>query len=257
VEYTHPFQPSAKEVGRQSSIIVDVKAEDIANSFLNSLDEGMFQAIYRLASVEDAEIFKELKTFGIEVSSLEAVGQLPVNTLDALADRFVRRAKRSAALSGASLGLGGWLGLPSGLVHMVVVILRLGQRLSLTYGFDYRSDRGEIELWKALARAVDAKVDWEGTEAELMRRLPSVVTGTGTFSNPLLLKAFQSVVVRIATSAGLHLTRWLPLVGSGTSLVINYLEIDKIGRRLKADWRANHILADFKPEDAQEVEILR
>jgi hypothetical protein len=72
-----------------------------------------------------------------------------------------------------------------------------------------------------------------------------------------LLKAFQSVVMRIAASAGLHLTRWVPLVGGGTGLVINYLEVDKIGRRLKADWRANHALADFKPEDAQEVEILR
>jgi hypothetical protein len=234
-----------------------VKAQDIASGFLNSLDEGMFQAVYRLASVDEAEIFKELKTFGLNVDSLEAVGRLPTQTLDSLADRFIRRARRTAALSGASLGLGGWLGLPSGLVHMVVVILRLGQRLSLTYGFDYRSDRGEIELWKALARAVDAKVDWEGTEAELMRRLPAVVTGTGTFSNPLLLKAFQSVVMRIAASAGLHLTRWVPLVGGGTGLVINYLEVDKIGRRLKADWRANHALADFKPEDAQEVEILR
>jgi hypothetical protein len=234
-----------------------VKAQDIASGFLNSLDEGMFQAVYRLASVDEAEIFKELKTFGLNVDSLEAVGRLPTQTLDSLADRFIRRARRTAALSGASLGLGGWLGLPSGLVHMVVVILRLGQRLSLTYGFDYRSDRGEIELWKALARAVDAKVDWEGTEAELMRRLPAVVTGTGTFSNPLLLKAFQSVVMRVAASAGLHLTRWVPLVGGGTGLVINYLEVDKIGRRLKADWRANHALADFKPEDAQEVEILR
>ena len=148
------------------------------------------------------------------------------------------------------------MGLPSGLIHMVVVILRLGQRLSLAYGFDYRTDRGEIELWKALARAVDAKVDWEGTEAELMRRLPAVVTGTGTFSNPLLLKAFQSVVVRIATGAGLHVSRWMPVVGSGTGLVVNYLEVDKIGRRLKEGWRANHALEDFNPKQAVEVEIV-
>lgn len=233
-----------------------MKAEDIASGFLDSLDEGMFQAIYRLASVDEEEIYKEFKTLGIEVSSLSGVAALPVQTLDVLADRFIRRAKRSAALSGASLGFGGWLGLPSGLVHMVVVVLRLGQRLSLTYGFDYRSDRGEIELWKALAKAVDAKVDWEGSEAELMRRLPAVVTGTGTFSNPLLLKAFQSVVARIAASAGLHVSRWMPVVGSGTGLIVNYLEVDKIGRRLKQRWRANHALEDFNPQQAQEVEIL-
>jgi len=233
-----------------------VKAEDLASGFLNSLDEGMFQAVYRLASVDEGDIYKELKTFGLNVNSLEEVSRLPIPTLDALADRFIRRAKRTAALSGASLGLGGWLGLPSGLIHMVVVILRLGQRLSLAYGFDYRTDRGEIELWKALARAVDAKVDWEGTEAELMRRLPAVVTGTGTFSNPLLLKAFQSVVVRIATGAGLHVSRWMPVVGSGTGLVVNYLEVDKIGRRLKEGWRANHALEDFNPKQAVEVEIV-
>ena len=79
---------------------------------------------------------------------------------------------------------------------------RLGQRLSLTYGFDFRTDRGEIELWKVPAKAVGAKVNWEGSETDLMRRLPAVVTGTGTFSNPLLLQAFQSVVVRVATWLG-------------------------------------------------------
>ena len=238
-------------------IIPDVKAEDIASTFLDSLDEGMFQTIYRLASVDENEVLRDLRGFGLQVDNLSSVAGLPLPSLDALADRYVKRAKRSAALSGASLGMGGWLGLPSGLVHMVVVILRLGQRLSLTYGFDFRTDRGEIELWKALAKAVGAKVNWEGSEADLMRRLPAVVTGTGTFSNPLLLQAFQSVVVRVATRAGLHATRWVPVVGGGTSLIVNYLEIDKVGRDLKGSYRAQHALVDFRRDQAIEVEILR
>lgn len=233
-----------------------MKAEDLARGIFDTLDEGMFQSVYRLASVDDAGVFRDFSAMGVEVDSLRAVADLPIQTLDSLADRYIRRAKRSAALSGVSLGFGGWLGMPSGLVHLVVVVLRLGQRLSLTYGFDYRTDRGEIELWKALARAVDAKVDWEGTEAELLRRLPAVVTGTGTFSNPLLLKAFQAVVVRIAAGTGLHVSRWVPVVGGGTGLVINYLEVDRIGRRLKESWRSSHAIADFDPNQAQEVEIL-
>ncbi|MEE2829435.1 MAG: EcsC family protein [Myxococcota bacterium] len=234
-----------------------MKAEEFATGILDALDEGLFQNVYRLASVELSEVVKDFQNSGSAVQDLADIRDLDIRVLDKRADRYIRRAKRSAALSGVSLGAAGWLALPPGLIHLVVVALRLAQRISLSYGFDYRTDRGEIELWKALAKAVDADVNWEGTEAELLRRLPTVVTGSNTFSNPLLLKAVQTVVVRLAAAAGLHASRWVPVVGSGTGLVINYLEVDRIGRRLKESWRTRHAIDDFDPSEAQEVEILR
>lgn len=233
-----------------------MKAEDIARVLLDALDEGLFQHVYQLASVKDATVLADFAEVGIDVGTIVALQGRPAEELDPQVDRYIAAARRSAATSGLSLGAGGWVGLPAGLSHLVVVVLRLAQRISLAYGFDYTTDRGEIELWKALAASVGADVDFEGTEAELMRRLPAVVTGTGTFQNPLLLKAFQAVVLRLAASAGLHLTRWVPVVGGGTGLVINWVQVGRVGRGLKSEFRSRHALTSFDRASAIEVDVL-
>jgi hypothetical protein len=233
-----------------------VKTEDFARGLLDTLDEGLFQTVYRMGSVDVDDVLRKIRNAGVEVDGLDDLGSVPTEELDPIVNGYIRRARFAAAASGISFGFGGWLSLPPGLAHLVVVCLRLAQRTSLVYGFDHRTDRGEIELWKALAAATGANVDWEGTEAELMRRLPAVVTGTGTFSNPLLLKAFQAVVVRVALAAGLRATRWVPMVGSGSGLVLNYLQVDRIGRQLKQNWRARHVIDRFDRSAAVEVEIL-
>jgi hypothetical protein len=239
-------------------MIAAVKAEELARAIFEVADDGLFQALYRLTWVSDRAVLSDLREAGLEAESLDELGGLPTEQLDAFADTYIRRARRAAAVSGISLGAGGLLSLPPGLGHLVVVIVRMAQRISLVYGFDYRTDRGEIELWKGLARATGAEVDWEGTEAELMRRLPAVVTGTGTFANPLMLRAFQAVVIRIALAAGLRLGRWVPgVVGGGSGALLNWLQVRSIGRSLKDDWRAMHALGHVDTAGAIEVEILQ
>ncbi len=233
-----------------------MNAEDVARGLLDALDEGLFQRVYRLASVPDVTVLADFAAEGIDAVSIAELQNRPAEQLDPLVDIYIARARRSAATSGLSLGAGGWVGLPAGLGHLVAVVLRLAQRISLAYGFDYTTDQGEIELWKALASSVGADVDFEGTEAELMRRLPVVVTGTGAFQNPLLLKAFQAVVLRLAASAGLHITRWVPVVGGGTGFVINWVQVGRVGRGLKEAFRQRHALSSFDRGSAIEVDIL-
>ncbi len=234
-----------------------VKAEELARAIFEVVDDGLFQALYRLTWVSDRSVLVEVREAGLLAEEVADLAGLPTDELDPIADLWIRRARRAAAVSGISLGAGGWISLPPGLGHLVVVIVRMAQRISLTYGFDYRTDRGEIELWKGLARAVGAEVDWEGTEAELMRRLPVVVTGTGTFANPLLLKAFQAVVLRIALAAGLRMGRWIPgVVGGGSGAVLNWLQVRSIGNSLKQNWRERHALGQVDTAGAIEVEVL-
>lgn len=238
-------------------MIAAVKAEELARAIFEVVDDGLFQALYRLTWVSDRSVLVEIRESGLDVDSLADLGGLPTEQLDPVADIWIRRARRAAAVSGISLGAGGWLSLPPGLGHLIVVIVRMAQRISLTYGFDFRTDKGEIELWKGLARATGAEVDWEGTEAELMRRLPAVVTGTGTFANPLMLKAFQAVVLRIALAAGLKMGRWIPgVVGGGSGAVLNWLQVRSIGLSLKADGAQRHALGHLDTAGAIVVEVL-
>jgi len=233
-----------------------VKADDLAQAVFDTIDEGLLQRLYQVASVDPEAILADVRKAGHSVESLQDLQQLPTEVVDALVDGYIQRSKRVAAVGGVSLGLGGWLGLAPGLSQLLVVVLRLGQRISLVYGFDYRTDRGELELWKGIAAAVGASLRWEGTEAELIKRLPVAVTGSGTFTNPLLVQALRAVIARVALSSGRQVTRWLPLVGGGTGMVFNYLEVDRIGRRMKATWRAQHVISSFDPSSAIEVEII-
>jgi len=234
-----------------------MNVEDLAHSLLNALDDGLLQRLYRLSSVDPADVLADLSTGGRTIDRVDTVAALPVEVIDPVASRYIKEASRSAAISGVSLGFSGWVGLPPSLVHLMVLILRLDQRLAVAYGVDFRTDRGEIQLWKALATSVGADVDWEGTEAELMRRLPAVVTGTGTFANPLLVKAAQAVLTRLILRAGARVTRFVPVVGAGSGAVLNFLEVHRIGNRLKETWRARHAISGFDPRSAIEVEILR
>lgn len=233
-----------------------MQADELARAVFEVLDEGIFQAAWRLAWVSEDDVLRDVRRSGASAGSLDDLRALPTEALDAVADQFIGRARRSAALSGASMGAAGWAGLPPGLGHLVVVIVRMAERISLLYGFDYRTDRGEIALWKALASATGAQVDWEGTEAQILRRLPAVVTGTGTFANPLLLRAIQAVLARIAIIFGLRATRWIPLVGGGSGALLNWLQVGRVGRRLKEHWRSRHVLCGFDANSAVEVEIV-
>jgi len=233
-----------------------MKADQLARAVFDAIDEGVLQRLYQVASVQPEAILADLREAGHQIDSIEQVQELPTEVLDALADRYIQSAKRKAAMGGASMGLGGWLGLAPGLSQMLVLVLRLAQRISLTYGFDYRSEQGELELWKGLASAVGASLRWEGTEIELMKRLPVAVTGSGALTNPLLMQALRAVIGRVALTSSRQVSRWLPLVGSGTGMVFNYLEVDRIGRRLKANWRSQHVISSFDTNSAIEVEIL-
>ena len=220
------------------------------------IDEGLLDGIYRASSVDPAEVFAALSRGRKPITSVDEIAQLPVELLDPAAQRFLRGARREAAMSGAALGFGGWMGVPAGLVHLLVVVVRLAQRMALSYGFDCRDERGEIELWRAVAESVGARVDWDGLESNVMMRLPVAFTGSGVFANPLLLRAARAVIARLAVLSGSRVGRWIPLVGGGSGAILNYVEVDRIGRRLQAHWRSRHGLASFDPADAIEVEIL-
>lgn len=233
-----------------------MKAEEMLRGVFETFDEGILQRLYKAASVDDARVLADFAAAGHVLPEIKALQSVDVQIIDPIVDRYIRSARRSAAVSGASLGIGGWVGVPPGLLHMMVVLIRLAQRTSLAYGFDYRTPREEVELWKTLALAVDANLEWDGKDTDVLRRLPAVFRGSTTFANPLLAKAFRAVAQRVASLAGKRVSRLLPVLGGGTGLVLNYLEVDRVGRRMKSAFRSRHAVQGFDSSTAVEVEVL-
>ena len=82
------------------------------------------------------------------------------------------------------------------------------------------------------------------------RLLAGVVVALGVL---MLLE----VLLRVAITSGARITRFVPVVGAGSGAVLNFLEVHRVGRRLKDTWRARHAIAGFDPRSAIEVEVLQ
>lgn len=205
-----------------------------------SWTEDAIAALYRVVSVDPDRFLAQLRERGLRAGSITDLRQLDPAVREGLAGDLIRTARRTSAISGVGFGFGGWAAVAPEIVGQLVLIVQLGQRLSLLHGVDYRSPAGEIELWKAMAEGTGARVDLQGTPRQAAWRLP-VVMGHNRFAlGPLAGKIALAVVRRLLTGLSTPLGRMVPVVGSGVGLVANYTVMARVGRRMMAYYRRRH-----------------
>src|SRR5713226_9835473 len=90
---------------------------------------------------------------GLWVPNFGRMQDVPLERLDAIAQKLIRNAERLALAEGAGLGLGGMITLLPDASILTAITLRLIQRLCLLYGFEAHGPDQRIEMWKAAAAA--------------------------------------------------------------------------------------------------------
>ena len=113
-----------------------------------------FGVLRGLRSVEiDPTEFRKLlaQKYGLRVAHFHDMQDVPIEQLDAIAERLIREAQRLALAEGAGFGLGGAITILPDAGLLTVITLRLIQRLSLLYGFEDQERGDRIELWMAAA----------------------------------------------------------------------------------------------------------
>ncbi len=212
-------------------------------------DEGLIGYLYQLASVPPSQVFAAMREQGVDVYTAEHVLQVPTDRLDPVANKFIRSTLWRSSFYGATFGMGGILSIPPELAYLFVTIVRLAQRISLCYGQEYESLRGQIELWSTLGRGVGIELSMEGLEADVYRRLP-VVFGKGPFREPILIKAAQKILVTIGLRLSTRMARFVPLVGAGVGMASTYTYLSRVARRMKEDCRTRHQLQQTMLDDS-------
>ena len=96
-------------------------------------------------------------THGVPVASYEELFLVPVAELDSIARQTVRGAMKMAGAEGAGLGLGGFSTVVPDMGILSAITLRMVQKLSLIYGFEFNTDEEIAELWIAAATAAGAR----------------------------------------------------------------------------------------------------
>ena len=188
-----------------------------------------FERAYHTVRVDPGKFLLQLRAaYGVPVSSFQGLYTVEISLLDDLADRIIEGGMKVAAIEGAGLGLGGIATLVPDLSILAGITLRMVQKLSLVYGFEYNTDDEMAELWIAAASAAGVDISRELLEKEVVNRF------------------VPKVIQRIAAQASAEaVEKWsgrlIPFVSSVIGAGLNYYFVRTWGERARRHFRARHL----------------
>src|SRR5258705_2111458 len=127
-----------------------------------------FGVLRGLRSVEiDPEEFRQYLAdkHNLWIPHFGRMRDVPIEQLDAIAERLIHNAQRIALAQGAGFGLGGMITILPDASLLTIIALRLIQRLCLLYGFEERESERRIQMWLAAAGAAGGVI-WQGVFGE-------------------------------------------------------------------------------------------
>jgi uncharacterized protein (DUF697 family) len=215
----------------------------LARKAEEALRQGFTRA-YETVKVDPQEYLIHLRTaHGLPVQTYQGVFSVPVEELDEIAADTIRSSMKIAAAEGAGLGMGGLLTLLPDLGILAAITMRMIQKLSLVYGFEYNTDDEIAELWVATASAAGVDISRELLERGVVRQF------------------VPRVIQRIATQAsGEVVEKWagrvIPVLSSVIGGALNYFFIRAWSERAARHFRDKHLARRAKMVEAGEVPLL-
>jgi len=197
-----------------------------------------FTRAYETVKVDPPEYLIHLRAaHGLPVQTYEGMFSVPIEELDDIAADIIRASMKIAAAEGAGMGLGGLLTLVPDLGILAAITMRMIQKLSLVYGFEYNTDDEIAELWIATASAAGVDISRELVERGVVRQF------------------VPRVISRIATQAsGEVVEKWagrvIPLLSSVLGGALNYFFIRAWSERAARHFRDKHLAARGKMVEA-------
>jgi len=148
-------------------------------------------------------------------------------TLNSIAARVISASTKTAALEGMGLGLGGFVTLLPDMGILSAITVRMLQKLSLIYGFEYGSDREETELWLAAASAAGLDLGRDFIEKQAIERIvPRII---------------DRIAVKLGTEVAEKWTaRVIPVLSAGAGGTLNYYFVRSWGRRAQKHFLERH-----------------
>jgi len=208
------------EAGQKSGWLVQ-KAEA-------ALKRGFTHA-YEKVRVDPQEFLLHLQAaHGMPIRTYDGVFTVALEDLDRIAEDTVKASVKLATLEGAGLGIGGMLTIVPDLGILSAITIRMIQKLSLLYGFQFNTENEVAELWVAAASAAGVDISRELLEREVVQRF------------------VPKVIARIAQQASADVVekwagRLIPILSSVIGGTLNYYFIKTWGERAAKHFREKHM----------------
>ncbi len=193
--------------------------KDVVGELSDRLDEDVLRALFAAISVPTNRIKEDLESSGLSFTDPEARSWPSLVELDTAAESLIAKAVSRSTLTGALSGAAGAAGVPPEVVASMLQDIRLAQRLSVLYGVDPATDRGNVLLWRALGAAWQVPVPEQGSLALRIRDLPSALGAQVPAPNQAAVWMTRHIVRRAVRQATRRLWRWIPGVATGLSTV--------------------------------------
>ena len=149
--------------------------------------------------------------------------------------------------------MGGWIAIGPDIASQLTTLLKMAQRLSLLYGIDFRTRRGEVLMWKAIADGVGVGRE----ESAAAWALPAKIGRSSWAVNPVAGRLAVAVVRRLALKLSSPLGRMVPIVGGGVGMWSNYSQMGRAGRRMAAFYRTRRASVGSADRERRiEVEVV-
>jgi len=167
---------------------------------------------------------------GLWVPNFSRMNDVPVERLDAIAQKLIRDAERLAAAEGAGFGLGGMITLLPDASILTAITLRLIQRLCLLYGFETRGQDERVDLWMAAATATGVDYGKDLVEKQMFDKLAPRI------AQRLVLKFGEETAEK-------WVGRMIPVASSAIGGLLNFSFVRTWGRRVQRNLREKHLAA--------------
>jgi len=198
------------------------------------VEKGLMRGLtraYDTVKVNPDKFLIQLRAaYDLPVTSFQGVYTVELGYLDEVAASIVRSSMKMASVQGAGFGLGGLLTLVPDLGLLSAITMRMIQKLSLLYGFEFNTDEEMADLWIAAASAAGVDISRELLEKQVINRfMPRVLQRIAAQASGEVVEKWAGRLIPVASS----------LIGAG----LNYYFVRAWGRRAAAHFRARHVAA--------------
>lgn len=184
---------------------------------------------YRRVRVDPGDYLERIRrAYGLPIQSFQDMFSVPEETVEHIAEQTVSASVKIAALGGAGLGLGGLLTVAPDIGILSAVSLRMIQKLSLIYGFEYSTDEEVAALWVAAAAAAGVDLGRELLEKEVIERF--------------VPRVMKRITIRMSAEvAEKWSARLIPVLSGAIGGALNYYFVREWGRRSRIHFREKHL----------------
>jgi len=188
-----------------------------------------FRRAYQQVQIDERKYLRRIqRAHRLPVESWHDMFLLGPQVIDPIAAGTVRSASRMAALEGAGLGLGGFLTVVPDMGILSAITLRMLQKLSLLYGFEYSTEEETAKLWVAAASAAGLELGRDFLEKQAVERI------------------VPRIIDRMAVKVGAEVAeKWagriVPVLSAGAAAALNYYFVRGWGRRAQKHFLARHL----------------